>query len=147
LTFAKADAGPAAVFVDEFDNGTGSLAGAPQRMLKCDVNQQKECHKIGAVMKTLVATAIIFAMLTGVASSQFSGGSGDNANTYTEKADAARQRAAEKQKEQRELDAKYKAALDKTKAPNVAPDPWAIVRPPPTTSSYIAISFATAKTA
>ena len=80
-------------------------------------------------MKTLVATAIIFAMLTGVASSQFSGGSGDNANTYTEKADAARQRAAEKQKEQRELDAKYKAALDKTKAPDVAPDPWAIVRP------------------
>jgi F0F1-type ATP synthase membrane subunit b/b' len=87
--------------------------------------------KIGAEMKILLVAVVMVALLTGVASSQISGGTGDNANTYSDKIDSARKRAEEKRKEQMELDAKYKAALDKTKAPAVAADPWATVRPAP----------------
>jgi hypothetical protein len=93
----------------------------------------KECNKMRLVMKTLAVTVLMIVMLTGVASAQAKRESGENSNIAAEKHDAAANRAAEKRKEQMEIDRAYKAALDKQKAPETAPDPWAAVRPAPAT--------------
>jgi hypothetical protein len=61
--------------------------------------------------------------LTGVGWSQ------DNANTLADKQDAANRRAAQAAKEQKEIDAAYKAELAKTKKPTGPVDPWSNVRP------------------
>jgi uncharacterized protein YbcC (UPF0753/DUF2309 family) len=80
-------------------------------------------------MKTLGVAAIALMVLTGVAFSQSARESGSNSNTEANKMDAASNRAAAERKKQMELDAAYKAALDKTQTKNAPADPWASVRP------------------
>jgi len=82
-------------------------------------------------MKALVGSALMLILLTtaGHAQNNQSNLSGRNANTEADALDAARNRAAKKQKEQDELDAAYHDALQKTKAPSAAHDPWGIARP------------------
>jgi len=67
-------------------------------------------------------TLIMLIGITGVGWSQ------DNANTLMDKQDSAIRKAKEAEKQQRELDAAYKATLGKTK-PAAPADPWSNVRP------------------
>jgi hypothetical protein len=81
-------------------------------------------------MKTLVASACMLALLTGVAFAQETRAAGENPNTKAAEQDSEIQRAQAEQKKQQELDAAYKAALTRTKASTTAPsDPWGDVRP------------------
>jgi hypothetical protein len=81
-------------------------------------------------MKTLLASACMFVLFTGVAFSQEGRASGENSNTQAAQQDAEILRAQREQKAQRELDASYKAALTRTKPPTTAPvDPWGDARP------------------
>jgi hypothetical protein len=80
-------------------------------------------------MKTLVASACMLALFTGVAYSQEGRAAGENPNTQAAQQDAGMLRAQREQKAQKELDASYKAALTRTKAPTTAPiDPWGDTR-------------------
>jgi hypothetical protein len=81
------------------------------------------------MMKTLVASACLFVLFTGVAFSQEGRASGENSNTKAAEQDSEILRAQGEQKTQKELDAAYKAALTRTKASTTAPtDPWGDVR-------------------
>jgi hypothetical protein len=80
-------------------------------------------------MKTLVTSACMLALLTGVAFSQEGRAAGENSNTKAAQQDSEILRAQGEQKTQKELDAAYKAALTRTKASTTAPtDPWGDVR-------------------
>jgi hypothetical protein len=78
-------------------------------------------------MRTLVVAAFTLVLLSGIAFSQARQG-GENSNTAAEKQDAAAAQAMQAQKKQRELDAAYKAALERKQAPTAPTDPWAKVR-------------------
>jgi hypothetical protein len=81
-----------------------------------------------AAIKFLAPSALALVLLTGAAFAQ-GRGSGENTNTATEKQQETARRALEAQQKQKEIDAQYKAALDRTKPAATAPvDPWAKVR-------------------
>lgn len=79
-------------------------------------------------MKTLVVSALALLLLTGVGFSQAAIQPGENANNVAAKMDAEAAHAKQEEKKQRELDAAYKDALARTKAPPSRPDPWGTVR-------------------
>jgi hypothetical protein len=81
------------------------------------------------VMKILAISACALVLLTGVAHAQGPAAPGENTNTEAARQDAEASRARLEQKRQRELDAAYKAASAKTKAPTTPVDPWGGVRP------------------
>jgi hypothetical protein len=87
-------------------------------------------------MRTFVVSTFTLLLLTSVAFPQQVRDAGENPNTLVEKQDAAEARAATEEKKQKELDAQYKAALGRTKAPTAPSDPWGDVRSvkTPTTS-------------
>jgi hypothetical protein len=86
-------------------------------------------------MRTFVVSTFTLLLLATVAFPQ-GREAGENPNTLVEKQDAAEARAATEEKKQKELDAQYKAALGRTKAPTAPSDPWGDVRSvkTPTTS-------------
>jgi hypothetical protein len=86
-------------------------------------------------MRTFVVSTFTLLLLTTVAFPQ-GREAGENPNTLVEKQDAAEARAATEEKKQKELEAQYKAALGRTKAPTAPSDPWGDVRSvkTPTTS-------------
>jgi hypothetical protein len=80
-------------------------------------------------VKTLVASASMLVLLTGIAFAQEGRAAGENSNSKAAEQDSEALRAHGEQKTQKELDAAYKAALTRTKAPATAPaDPWGDVR-------------------
>jgi hypothetical protein len=83
-------------------------------------------------MRTFVVSTFALLLLTSVVFSQEGRESGENANTWIEKQDAAESRAAAEQKKQKELDAQYKAALGRMKRQAAPSDPWGDVRSPAT---------------
>jgi hypothetical protein len=81
-------------------------------------------------MRRITAAVLALILFTSVAYSQvFAEVGDDNANDVAARQDAAAKRASEARKKQHDLDAAYKAALDKTKASTAPVDPWANVRP------------------
>ena len=83
-------------------------------------------------MKTLVIASIgaasILLLMSGTGYCQRGSISGENANTDAAAASAAASKAIQDQRNQKELDAQYKAALGRTKAPAAKADPWGSVR-------------------
>ncbi len=79
-------------------------------------------------MRTFVVSTFMLLLLTSLAFPQQAQESGENANTWVEKQDAAAARAAVEHEKQKELDAQYKATLGRTKMPIAPSDPWAGVR-------------------
>jgi hypothetical protein len=83
-------------------------------------------------MRTIVVLTFTLLLLTGVAFSQgreSEENANDNPNTMADKQNAAAARAAMEQQKQKQVDAQYKAALDRAKAPIAPSDPWGDVRP------------------
>jgi hypothetical protein len=78
-------------------------------------------------MRTFVVSAFTLLLLTAVAFSQ-GRESGENANTWVDKQNAAAAHTAVQREQQKELDAQYKAALGRMKKPITPSDPWADVR-------------------
>jgi hypothetical protein len=89
---------------------------------------RRQAAQLGDPMKRLSILVCVLVLLGGIAHSQEIQG-GDNPNTIAARQDAERIKAEREQKKQRELDAAYKATLDKKKAPAAPVDPWGAVRP------------------
>jgi len=79
-------------------------------------------------MKVLAASTLALILLTGTAFSQQTQMPRENANDLANKQDAAISRAIQAHKNQVELDAAYKATMDRKKARPAPTDPWANVR-------------------
>ena len=84
-------------------------------------------------MRTFVVSTLTLLLLTSVGFSQRA--PGENANTRTDREDAAASRAAMEQQKQKELEAHYKATMGVIKAPTAPSDPWGDVRPAKTPAS------------
>jgi hypothetical protein len=79
-------------------------------------------------MKTFVIAVSFLLLLAATGYCQEGRTSGENAHTDAAAAAAAASRAAQEQRNQKELDAQYRAALDRNKAPAAKTDPWGSVR-------------------
>ncbi|HUD88569.1 MAG TPA: hypothetical protein VMR17_19155 [Xanthobacteraceae bacterium] len=79
-------------------------------------------------MRALVAVSVALVLTTSLARAEYIRQSGENANTEAAEADQAERDAAAAQKKQQELDAAYKAALEKNKPAAAAHDPWSNMR-------------------
>jgi hypothetical protein len=80
-------------------------------------------------MRILLISSLTLVLFASTAFAQNQHYTGENANTTAAKQDSALAHAKEAEKKQQEIDAAYKAALERTKAPVAAPsDPWAGVR-------------------
>lgn len=79
------------------------------------------------IVRALAVTACLFC-LTGLAFAQ-PVGVGDNSHAVVVKHSFGKKRTPKSHKDQAEIDAAHKAALNKIKSPPAPTDPWATVRP------------------